>query len=154
MQSNFAMIFTDGSCHTQLRIGAWVAIILMGEHKIILSEKVLNTTHQRMELMAVIKGLQHIQQNFSHLKSVKIVSDSQYVVGLIARQPKLEATNFMTKANEPITNADWVKLLFATLKNFDCDFEKIKAHQKKTATINYNIEADKLSRKMVRDAVR
>ena len=154
MQSNGAIIFTDGSCHTQLKIGAWVAIILIDEHKIILSEKVFNTTHQRMELTAVIEGLQHLQQNFTQIKSVKIISDSQYVVGLVARQLKLEVTNFMTKADEPISNADLVKQLFATLKKFNCEFEKIKAHQKKTTTVNYNIEADKLSRKIVREAVR
>jgi hypothetical protein len=32
--------------------------------------------------------------------------------------------------------------------------EKIKAHQKKTDVINYNIEADLLSRKLVREAVK
>jgi hypothetical protein len=34
------------------------------------------------------------------------------------------------------------------------EFVKIKAHQKATDVVNYNIEVDKLSRQIVRDAVK
>jgi ribonuclease HI len=39
------IIYTDGSCHTQQQIGAWSAIILVDDEKIILSGIETNTTH-------------------------------------------------------------------------------------------------------------
>jgi ribonuclease HI len=50
-------------------------------------------------------------------------------------------------------NADLVKGFFETLQVLTIEFIKIKAHQKKTDVINYNREADMLSRKLLRNAV-
>ena len=78
-------VYTDGSCHTQLCIGAWAAIIFIGDVKIILSGIEKNTTHNRMELIAVIKALEYIEQN-EQAALITVVTDSQYVTGLPARQ--------------------------------------------------------------------
>ena len=64
MSEQLAEIYTDGSCHTQKRIGAWVAIILTGTEKKVLSGIVQDTTHNRMELYAVIKGIEYIKNNY------------------------------------------------------------------------------------------
>ena len=61
MQDGLAEIYTDGSCHTQHKIGTWVAIILMDTEKKILSGTVKDTTHNRMELMAVVKAIEYIK---------------------------------------------------------------------------------------------
>jgi len=53
-------IYTDGSCHTQLCIGAWASIILVDDKKIVLSGKEFNTTHNRMEILAVIKSIKYL----------------------------------------------------------------------------------------------
>ena len=58
-----AEIYTDGSCHTQHCIGAWASIVFIGNEKIILSGKEINTTHNRMELLAVINAVEYIQNN-------------------------------------------------------------------------------------------
>ena len=47
---NSAEIYTDGSCHTQQCIGAWAAIILIDQQKIVLSGRENDTTHNRMEI--------------------------------------------------------------------------------------------------------
>jgi ribonuclease HI len=62
--SLMAEIYTDGSCHTQLCIGAWAAIILIDEEKITLSGKDLDTTHNRMEILAVTEALEYLRLNF------------------------------------------------------------------------------------------
>ena len=151
-QTQYPEIYTDGSCHTQLAVGAWVAIILFNNQKIILKEVEKNTTHQRMELMAVIKAIEYVQQHESNIQQVKIISDSQYVIGLIDRRKKLEAAQFKSKAGKPINNTDLLKQFFFVADKIKVDFEKIKAHQKQTAEHNYNIDADKLCRKLVREA--
>jgi ribonuclease HI len=148
-----AEIYTDGSCHTQLCIGAWAAVILIGEEKIILSGKVLNTTHNRMEILAVVEALRYLQVNYKVIKEIKIISDSQYVTGLIARQPKFIAQNFLTNAGVPIRNVDLVKQLLALNEQQILKFIKIKAHQKPTDATHLNIEVDKLCRNIVRQAV-
>ncbi len=45
MPADIAIIYTDGSCHTQHCLGAWVAIIFIACEKTILSGKDFNTTH-------------------------------------------------------------------------------------------------------------
>ncbi|MGZ8510532.1 MAG: ribonuclease H family protein [Chitinophagaceae bacterium] len=152
MQETEAEIYTDGSCQTQTRAGAWVAIVFAGKEKKILSGTVTNTTHNRMELSAVIKGLDYARHYCPCVKKIKVFSDSQYVIGLPGRRIKLAASGFHTKKGSEIQNADLVKELLELFSILPVDLIKVKAHQKKTGIVNYNIEADKLCRKMVRDA--
>lgn len=152
--NNFAEIYTDGSCHTQQCVGAWAAVLLIGEQKIVLSGKEIDTTHNRMEILAVINSIKHIQQNFKFITELKIVSDSQYVIGLVGRQAKFTASDFTTKAGKDIRNVDLVKELLQLLSVIKVQFVKIKAHQKATDIVNYNIEVDKLSRQLVRESVK
>ena len=152
--TNYAEIYTDGSCHTQQCIGAWASVILIAEQKIVLSGKENNTTHNRMEILAVINSLKHIQTYFKSITKIKVVSDSQYVIGLIGRQSKFTKSDFTTKAGNDIRSIDLVKELLHLVAEFDLEFVKIKAHQKATEHINYNIEVDMLSRQLIRAAVK
>lgn len=151
MAMSFITIYTDGSCHTQLKIGAWAAVILIANDKKILTGTVINTTHQRMELTAVIEALSYVQHHFAGVININLVTDSQYVIGLPERRQKLQAASFITKQGQAIQNADLVQQLYKLSESFNIDFVKIQAHLKKTSDINYNIEVDKLCRKMVRE---
>ena len=151
MAMSLITIYTDGSCHTQLKIGAWAAVILVDGKKKILTGKAENTTHNRMELTAVIDALMFVQNNYGVTREIKIISDSQYVIGLTAREQKLSANDFITKKGKPVQNADLVKQLLFLLNTMNVNLEKIKAHQQKTGVDDYNIEVDKLSRKLVRE---
>lgn len=147
---NSADIYTDGSCNTQNGLGAWVAIILSGEEKTILSGKVPDTTHNRMELYAVIAGIRHAGKDF---RSLRIYSDSQYVTGLMERREKLMAAGFITSKGTELRNADLVKEFYALGGHIELTFIKVKAHQKKGVDVNFNIEADKLVRKIMREGI-
>jgi ribonuclease HI len=152
--TTYAEIYTDGSCHTQQCVGAWAAVVLIDEQKIVLSGKENDTTHNRMEILAVINAIKYIKQHYKMITDAKIVSDSQYVIGLISRQSKFEASDFTTKAGNEIRNVDLVKELLHLVSIVNVEFVKIKAHQKATEVVNYNIEVDKLSRQLVREAVK
>ena len=147
------VIYTDGSCHTQHCIGGWAAIVFIGAEKTILKGKELNTTHNRMELLAVINAIKFVLEKDATINHLQIVSDSQYVVGLAARQTKLTSTNFITKKGNTLNNTDLVKELLHFISTLNLEFIKIKAHQQKTETTNYNIEVDKICRAIVREAV-
>ena len=152
--TNYAEIYTDGSCHTQQCVGAWAAVVLIDEQKVVLSGKENETTHNRMEILAVINSIKYVQQHYKMITDVKVVSDSQYVIGLISRQSKFTASDFTTKAGKDIRNVDLVKELLHLVSTICVEFVKIKAHQKATDIVNYNIEVDKLSRQLVRESVK
>jgi ribonuclease HI len=149
-----AEIYTDGSCHTQSGGGAWVAIILIGKDKIVLSGEVSATTHNRMELMAAMEALSYLKTNNTRIRKLKIYADSQYVTSISDRKNKLEARGYSTKKGSPIQNLDLVLGLLELSAFFSIDWVKIKAHQKKSEEPNYNIDADKLARKIVRERAR
>ena len=146
-------VYTDGSCHTQLCIGAWASVILIEGKQINLSGKQDETTHNRMEILAVIKSLRYILENYQTVKELKIISDSQYVIGLVNRQSKFTKSNYKTRAGNDIRNLDLVKELLHLLSFIKVQFEKIKAHQKTTGIVNYNSVVDKHCRQIVRDEV-
>ena len=112
-----------------------------------------DTTHNRMELTAVIKALEYLRDKSKDITSLTICSDSQYVIGLTSRQTRLSALEFTTRKGKELPNADLVKELLDYFRLFTIEFVKIKAHQKKTEIPNYNIEADYLARKLVRAAI-
>lgn len=154
LPDHHAVVYTDGSCHTQLLTGAWVAIIFTGGEKYILSAVAKNTTHNRMELTAVIEALTYLESAHKEITVIEIVSDSQYVTGLPGRAGKLLAGNFLTKKGKEIQNADLVKVFLQQVSSLQPVFTKVKAHQKQNGTLNYNIEADKYVRKLLREAVK
>ena len=150
---NTVEIYTDGSCHTQAKIGAWVAIVLTGAEKYTLSGTATATTNNAMELTAAIKGIEQVRAKHPGLCAIKIITDSQYVVGLTARGERLIALDFSSKKGKQLPNAALVKQFLQLTHAGNIEIVKIKAHQKVNEYNSYNIEADKLSRKLVREAV-
>ena len=143
-------IYTDGSCNHSHGIGGWAAIVLMGEQKLVLKGKELNTTHQRMELTAVLRALEYLELNQLSTLNIKVYTDSQYVTNLQNRRSKLEAKNFLTKKNLLIRNVDLVEKLLSYIDKMNIQFIKVEAHQKVSEMKNLNREVDKLARSVVR----
>jgi ribonuclease HI len=149
-------IYTDGSCHTQLVIGAWGAIILVDDKKVVLSAVETDTTHNRMELLGVIKAVEYLEAHKwvdpdCHQDDIEVYSDSQYVVNLLIRKARLKQKNFLTKKGTPIQNADLVQKLIKQIELYGISFVKVKAHQKDGDTMNR--EVDILVRNLVRTKV-
>lgn len=69
------IIHTDGACKGNPGIGGWGAILQYGHHTREINGCVINTTNNRMELIAVIEALKIINRP-SH---ILIYTDSQYV---------------------------------------------------------------------------
>ncbi len=147
-------IYTDGSCYNGRHVGSWVAILFIEGEKIVLSGTATDTTNHRMELTAVIKAIEYVKDKHSSVTNIRIVSDSQYVIGIVDRKEKLMATGFKTKKRKDTRNVDLVKHFLAHEETIHIQFIKIKAHQQPTAEANYNIEADILARKILRDFVK
>ncbi len=107
---NVIEIYTDGSCHNDYNIGAWAPILFVDNKKTILKGTAQNTTHNRMELLAVIKAIEFSNENYKH-SLLKIYTDSQYVFRIPERMDKLKNNNFHTKRGIPLHNDDLVQIL-------------------------------------------
>jgi len=146
-------IYTDGSCHTQLKCGAWASIILFDAEKVVISGQEIDTTHNRMELLAVIESIKFADQK--QLKGQLIIyTDSQYVCQLVNRKEKLKLKAFVTNKGVLLHNTDLLQTLIQQIESHNISFVKVKAHQRvNTDSSRYNSEVDSLSRQMVRKMV-
>jgi len=76
-------IFTDGASSGNPGPGGYGVILRSGKHYKELSEGFRKTTNNRMELLAVIKGLEALK---SPNQDVTIFSDSKYVIDAIEKR--------------------------------------------------------------------
>lgn len=153
MYQDVINIFTDGSCHTKLNIGGWASILLLENEKIILKGKEINTTHNRMELLAVIKAIDFACEKHKNAP-IAIHTDSQYVFRIPERMEKLRKNKFITKKGNTLHNNDLLELLIKQIEEHKIEFIKVKAHQKNEEGVtNYNTEVDIIARQIVREAV-
>ncbi|HZI23624.1 MAG TPA: ribonuclease H [Chryseolinea sp.] len=144
-------IFTDGSCHAQLKTGGWASIMIIDDEKIILEGTTLKTTHQRMELTAVLESLKYLETKGMLHQEISIYSDSQYVVDLLKRKKGLMVSNYLTKKSKPVRNTDLVKELIDFMSLSNIRFVKIRSHQRLSdPESRLNREVDVLSRKNMR----
>lgn len=119
-------LYTDGACSGNPGAGGWGAVLLFGDHKRELSGGEENTTNNRMELMAVIKGLSAVK----YPCEVEIYSDSAYVVNAFLQNwlADWEKNSWRKADNKPVLNADlWQELLALTRKH-TVTFRKVKGH--------------------------
>lgn len=76
------IMYTDGSSRGNPGPGGYGVILMSGEHRRELSQGYRHTTNNRMELMAVIAGLEALKKKGLQ---VQVYSDSQYVVNAVTK---------------------------------------------------------------------
>ena len=74
-------LYTDGACSGNPGPGGWGAILEYNGVEKELSGGENNTTNNRMELTAVIKGLEALKESCT----VELYSDSKYVIDALER---------------------------------------------------------------------
>ena len=104
-------VFTDGACLGNPGPGGFGTIVEYKGHRREYSGGFRKTTNNRMELLAVIKGLAALTEPCN----VSVCSDSQYVVKAMNSgwATKWKRNGWRRgKKNEPVANPDlWTKLL-------------------------------------------
>ncbi len=128
-------IYTDGASRGNPGPGGYGVILIAGQHKKELSQGYRETTNNRMELMAVIAGLEALKQDNLN---VKITSDSKYVVDAVEKGWVFgwAKKNFAKKKNEDL----WKRFLALYPKN-NIKFYWIKGHNDHP----YNERCDQLA---------
>jgi ribonuclease HI len=116
-------IYTDGSSRGNPGPGGYGTILLSGNHRKELSQGYRFTTNNRMELMAVIAGLEAVKKNDM---PITVYSDSQYVVKAVEQGwlKNWMATNF--KGGKK--NSDLWKHYHQLSQQFTIKFVWVKGH--------------------------
>ncbi|SFM95827.1 ribonuclease HI [Dokdonella immobilis] len=104
-------MFTDGACLGNPGPGGWGALLRRGSHERELSGGEAHTTNNRMELLAVISGLEALRKPCS----IALTTDSQYVMrGVTEWMPRWIAKGWRTAGGDPVKNRDlWERLALA-----------------------------------------
>lgn len=119
-------IFTDGACSGNPGPGGWGTILRYGRHEKELSGGAENTTNNRMELSAVIAGLEALTEPCD----VTLYSDSKYFVDAVNNgwAESWKAKGWMRNKKEKALNPDlWEKIL-QLLKQHQVTLVWVKGH--------------------------
>ncbi|MBD3343649.1 MAG: ribonuclease HI [Chitinivibrionales bacterium] len=120
-------LYTDGACSGNPGPGGYGAILKHGSREKEFSQGYSNTTNNRMELMAVIAGLEALKESCE----VHVVSDSQYVVNAMNKgwAARWRANGWRRNKKEKALNPDlWDRLLSLSEKH-TVTFEWVRGHQ-------------------------
>ncbi|WP_090200631.1 ribonuclease HI [Erythrobacter sp. HL-111] len=102
-------IFTDGACKGNPGPGGWGVLLRLGEHEKELSGGEAETTNNRMELTAAIRGLSALTEPCR----VELYSDSKYVLeGMTRWVEGWKKRGWINASKKPVRNADlWHELI-------------------------------------------
>ena len=103
-------MYTDGACSGNPGQGGYGTVLQFGQHRNELSGGFRWTTNNRMELLAVIKGLEILNQPCA----VTIYSDSRYIVDAVNKgaAKRWRANGWRRNKKAKALNADlWARLL-------------------------------------------
>ena len=132
------MIYTDGACRGNPGPGGWGALLRYGKKELEIYGGDMNTTNNRMELMAAIQSLQALKRPCKAI----ITTDSIYVMkGITEWLPRWIGQGWRTSSRQPVKNADlWHELIKAG-EPHEVEWRWVKGH----AGHSDNERADRLA---------
>ena len=104
-------IFTDGACKGNPGPGGWGVLLRMGRHEKELSGAEAETTNNRMEMTAVIRGLTALTEPCH----VTLHTDSRYVIdGMTKWIHGWQKKGWINSSKKPVLNRElWLELIEA-----------------------------------------
>ena len=119
-------IFSDGACSGNPGPGGYGVVLRFGEHEKELSGGAPDTTNNRMEVLAVIKGLEALKVPCQ----VTLYSDSKYVVDAITKGwvKKWKSNNWVKPDKKKALNVDLWERLLTLLDKHKVIFVWVKGH--------------------------
>lgn len=118
-------IFTDGACRGNPGPGGWGALLRYGTMEKKISGAELDTTNNRMELIAAIEALTALKVP----ANVDLTTDSQYLrKGITEWLPGWKTRGWKTAARKPVKNQDLWQRLDNLCRNHDINWHWIKGH--------------------------
>jgi len=118
-------IFTDGACLGNPGPGGWGVLLRWRGAEKELSGGEIETTNNRMELMAAIQGLEALKRP----STVSLTTDSTYVKdGITKWIAGWKRNGWKTAAKKPVKNVDLWQRLEAALEGHRVEWHWVKGH--------------------------
>lgn len=124
-------IYTDGAHSSSTNVGGWSFVLTVSGNIFHYSDYELNTTNNRMELLAVLNALRHVNA----LKTnATIYTDSAYISNCFAQRwyDKWQTNGWKTSKKTPVLNQDlWEQILelYSTLNlTHNIEIKKVSGH--------------------------
>ncbi len=133
--SNPITIYTDGAARGNPGPGGYGVVLMSGKHRKELSDGFRLTTNNRMELLAVISGLEALKKGGS---KVTVYTDSRYVADAV---DKGWVFDWEKKAFKKKKNPDLWKRFLKIYRRHQVKFVWVKGH----ANIPENERCDRLA---------
>ena len=118
-------IYTDGACRGNPGPGGWGALLMAkGKTKELWGGE-LETTNNRMELLAAIEALKALRKP----SKVILYTDSQYMLqGITEWMPNWKKRGWKTAAKKPVKNGDLWKMLDELVVQHDITWQWVRGH--------------------------
>jgi ribonuclease HI len=140
------VIHTDGACSGNPGPGGWGAVLHFKDQEKELWGGELQTTNNRMELMAAIQALEALKKPCK----VELHTDSQYVQkGIHEWIHGWKKRGWLTADKKPVKNDDLWKRLDAARLRHQVDWRWVKGH----AGHEFNERADALARRGLQETL-
>lgn len=118
-------LYTDGACKGNPGPGGWGAVMRYGETEKEIFGGEANTTNNRMELMAVIEGLNALHRSCP----VRVTTDSQYVKnGITQWIHNWKRNGWKTSTKKPVKNVDLWQKLDEAVSRHQVEWAWVKGH--------------------------
>jgi ribonuclease HI len=118
-------IFTDGACKGNPGPGGWGVLLRMGTHEKEMSGGEPDTTNNRMEMTAAIKGLNALIEPCV----VNLYSDSKYVLdGMNKWIHGWQRNGWVNASKKPVRNADLWHDLIEAARTHKVTWHWVKGH--------------------------
>jgi ribonuclease HI len=138
------ILVTDGSCLGNPGRGGWAYILRFNEHKREAWGSDIQTTNNRMELTASIRGLRALKEPCQ----VILTTDSEYVKNGITQWINgWKRNGWKTAAKKPVMNQDLWQQLDAEIARHKIDWQWTKGH----ADHEDNNRCDELAQRAARE---
>lgn len=136
-------IYTDGACSGNPGPGGYGVVLLYNGNRKELSGGYRKTTNNRMEIMAVICGLEALTEPCE----IELYTDSKYVVDSIEKGwvKKWKSQNWMRTNKDRALNVDLWKTVLTLLEKHSVKFYWVKGH----AQNRENNRCDELAREAI-----
>ena len=118
-------MFTDGACRGNPGRGGWGVLLRYGSREKTLHGGDPDTTNNRMELTAVIRGLEALKRP----SSVVITTDSKYVLsGITEWLPNWKKRDWKTAGKKPVQNMELWQRLEQLVARHEIEWQWVKGH--------------------------